>query len=249
MARRRGDHPLVKVVREGNRWEEIAKEDPLWAILSHPSRKYGRWSEREFFRRGAKRIDKFLTHGSRFNRPLGHHEALDFGCGVGRLTRPLAEHFDRVTGVDISETMIRRARDLNAGIANVTFRRNGRADLSIFPDATFDLVACDLVLQHLPDKATVHRYLGEFVRVLKPGGLLVFQLPTSLQLTVRIQWRRSTYRVLRRAGLPAHTLYWRLGLHPYRMLAVPGPEVISWLRAMGTTVLGVVNDRAYYVTR
>jgi ubiquinone/menaquinone biosynthesis C-methylase UbiE len=168
---------------------------------------------------------------------------------VGRLTRPLAEHFDSVTGVDISKTMIRRARDLNAGIANVAFRHNARADLSTFPDATFDLVACDLVLQHLPDTGTVHRYLAEFVRVLKPDGLLVFQLPPSLPLTVRIQWRRNAYRVLRGAGVPAHTLYWRLGLHPYRMLAVPSPEVISWLGAMGTSVLDVVKDRAYYVTR
>ena len=133
MARRSGGHPLVKVVREGNRWEEIAKEDPLWAILSYPSRKYGRWSEREFFRRGAKRIDKFLTHGSRFNRPLGHHEALDFGCGVGRLTRPLAEHFDRVTGLDISETMIRSGSRSQCRHRQRQFRRNGRADLEHLP--------------------------------------------------------------------------------------------------------------------
>jgi SAM-dependent methyltransferase len=240
---------LVKVTREGERWEEIARQDPLWAVLAHPEGKYGRWSEREFFRHGAKRIDKFLTHGSTFNRPVEHQAALDFGCGVGRLTRALAEHFDKVTGVDISETMIQRARELNAGIENLAFRRNGRPDLSIFSDATFDLVACDLVLQHLPDTATVQTYLTEFVRVLKPDGLLVFQLPTSLPLATRLGWRRGAYRVLRRVGLPAHTLYWRLGLHPNRMLAVPGPEVTSWLKSSGTTVLDVVKDQRYYVTR
>ena len=132
-------------------------------------------------------------------------------------------------------------------------------DLTVFSDASFDLVASDIVLQHLPDRATVEGYLAEFVRVLKPGGLLVFQLPSSLPLAVRVQPRRSAYLLMRRVGLPAHTLYWRLGLHPNRMLAVPGPEVTAWLESCGATVLDIVESRSpavaavkenvYYVTR
>jgi SAM-dependent methyltransferase len=249
----------VKVAREGARWEEIANQDPMWAILAYPEGKYGAWSESEFFRLGAERVDEFLTRGAALHRPLSHRTALDFGCGVGRLARALAPHFDQVTGVDISETMVHRARELNADIANVEFRRNDRPDLSAFPDASFDLVACDIVLQHLPDREAVFGYLAEFARVLSPGGLLVFQLPTSLPLAVRIQPRRSAYRLMRRAGLPARTLYWRLGLHPNRMLAVPSPRVTSWLESQGATVLDVagassravsaVKENVYYITR
>jgi hypothetical protein len=64
---------------------------------------------------------------------------------------------------------------------------------------------------------------------------------------------------MRRVGLPARTLYWRLGLHPNRMLAVPSPRVIGWLEACGATVLDVVSasspavaavkENVYYVTR
>lgn len=259
MIRNDGGQPLVKVTREGERWEEIANQDPMWAILAYREGKHGRWREDEFFGHGAQRVDEFLTRGSALHRPVEHQMALDFGCGVGRLTRALAPHFDSVTGVDISETMIHRAGDLNAAIANVTFRCNRRADLTIFADATFDLLVCDIVLQHLPDRRTVQRYLAEFLRVLKPGGLLVFQLPISLPLTVRVQPRRSAYRLMRRVGLPPRTLYWRLGLHPNRMLAVPGPEVISWLESYGATVLdnvtssspavAAVKENVYYVTR
>ena len=115
------------------------------------------------------------------------------------------------------------------------------------------------MLQHLPDRRTVFSYLAEFVRVLNPGGLLVFQLPTSLPFAVRIQPRRNAYRLMRRVGLPARTLYWRLGLHPNRMLAVRGEKVIWWLESRGATVLDVVaasspavatvKENVYYVTR
>ena len=64
---------------------------------------------------------------------------------------------------------------------------------------------------------------------------------------------------MRRVGLPARTLYWRLGLHPNRMLAVPAPRVIGWLESCGATVLDVVpanspavaavKENVYYVTR
>ena len=99
----------------------------MWAILSYKDGKYGRWDEEEFFRHGVERIDEFLGHGATLGRPAGHEAALDFGCGVGRLSRALASHFDQVTGVDISETMIGRARELNAAIPNVEFRCNDRA--------------------------------------------------------------------------------------------------------------------------
>lgn len=250
---------MLKVTREGGRWEEIANQDPMWAILSYPEGKYGGWDDARFFRTGAERVDEFLTHGSAFNRPLGWEAALDFGCGVGRLTRALAARFDHVTGVDISETMVRTARELNPGVSNSAFRCNTGTDLTMFSDASFDLVASDIVLQHLPNREVVEGYLVEFLRVLRPGGLLVFQLPTSLPLAVRVQPRRTAYRVLRRLGVPAGTLYWRFGLHPNRMLAIPSSGVTAFLESHGAGVMDVVTEtspapvtleqRVYYVTR
>jgi len=249
----------VSVTREGARWEEIARQDPMWAILAYPEGKYGRWTQQRFFATGAERVDEFMRHGSAFGRPLGRQAALDFGCGVGRLTRALAAKFDRAIGVDISETMVSGARELNADVSNALFRCNHGSDLAMFTDESFDLVVNDIVLQHLPNREAVEGYLGEFLRVLRPGGLLVFQLPTSLPLWVRVQPRRTAYRVMRRLGLSARTLYWRLGLHPNRMLAIPGPAVIAFLRSRDAEVLDVVAETSsapvaieqnvYYATR
>jgi SAM-dependent methyltransferase len=246
------------VTREGARWEEIAKQDPMWAILAFPDRKYGRWDDDQFFRTGAERIEQFVAHGAALGRPVAHGAALDFGCGVGRLTRALTPHFDAVTGVDISETMVAKASELNGDLDNCTFRRNDRGDLTLFADRTFDFVVSDIVLQHLPDEVAVDGYLCEFVRVLRPGGLLVFQLPAALPLAHRFQPRRTAYLLLRRLGLSARMLYWRLGLHPNRMLAMPESRVIRTLTSRGGNVVDVVAEQSagglalqqnvYYVT-
>ena len=77
--------------------------------------------------------------------------ALDFGCGVGRVTRAMASYYDRCTGVDVSDVMVDAATSLNAGIDRLEFVHNPEPDLTIFDDATFDLVYSNIVLQHLPE--------------------------------------------------------------------------------------------------
>ena len=158
-----------------------------------PEGKYGRWSEHEFFRHGAERVDEFLTHGA-VHRPLGHQDGAGLRLRRRRLTRPLAAHFEQVTGLDISETMIERARDSTPASPTSSSRAT--------PGPTSDVRRRDVRSRRLRHRApaparraTVQGYLAEFVRVLRPGGLLVFQLPTSLPLAVRIQPRRSAYRV------------------------------------------------------
>ena len=113
----------------------------------------------------------------------------------------------------------------------------------MFEDASFDLVNTRIVLQHLPDREMILGYVAEFLRVLRPGGLLVFQLPSALPLPLRLQPRRNVYLVLRRLGLRPRFLYWRLGLHPNRMVAIPKPDVIAFLESHGARVLDVVTRR------
>jgi ubiquinone/menaquinone biosynthesis C-methylase UbiE len=107
---------------------------------------------------------------------LRRGRALDFGCGVGRLTQALAAHFDHVTGVDVSATMLELARQHNRTGERVHFLRNTQPDLALFPDASFDFVCSLITLQHIP---TVHTrtYIREFVRICAPGGAVLFQLP------------------------------------------------------------------------
>ncbi len=108
--------------------------------------------------------------------------ALDFGCGVGRVTRELARHFKSVVGVDVAPSMIRKARELSADVEYVL---NERDDLSFVPSGSVDLVYSVIVLQHI-GRPYVDRYLAEFVRVLSPKGLAIFQMPNAATAAARL---------------------------------------------------------------
>lgn len=101
--------------------------------------------------------------------------ALEIGCGLGRLLRPLAARVERAWGVDISEEMVAGAKRALGHLPNVEIRRtDGR--LKGFPDATFDLVVSFIVFQHIPAKRKVSAYIREVARVLKSGGVFRFQV-------------------------------------------------------------------------
>jgi cyclopropane fatty-acyl-phospholipid synthase-like methyltransferase len=100
---------------------------------------------------------------------------LEIGCGTGRLVKPLAGRVARVVGVDLSDEMLRRARDYCAGLPNVELRStDGRLDF--LSDDEFDFVFSHIVFQHLPRKAYAERYFREAFRVLAPGGTFRVQV-------------------------------------------------------------------------
>jgi SAM-dependent methyltransferase len=116
-----------------------------------------------------------MRHAERLGLPGARRRALDFGCGVGRVTQGLARHFERCDGVDVAASMLERARALNALGERCVFTQNAAPDLALYPDESFDLVYSGYVLQHLPPESA-RRYLGELVRVLAKGGLLFVQM-------------------------------------------------------------------------
>jgi SAM-dependent methyltransferase len=157
--------------------------------------------------------------------------------------------------VDISERMVSQARALNADRPGCEFLVNPAGDLRLFPDQSFDLAYSTLVLQHLPDPAQALGYVDELVRVLRPGGLLVFRLPHSIHPRRQLQLRRRLYAALRALGVGPRWLFDR-GLHPLRMIAVPEPRVLERLAERGATLLKLERSRdrtaltsSYYVTR
>jgi SAM-dependent methyltransferase len=105
--------------------------------------------------------------------------ALDFGCGVGRLTQALAGKFSECDGVDIAPSMIARANELNRFGNRCRYHVNDRNDLALFGDDVFDLIYSDIVLQHIPPEFGA-AYIRDFTGVLAPGGVLVFQIPSHV---------------------------------------------------------------------
>jgi SAM-dependent methyltransferase len=168
-------------LEEGRRfWDTHAARDPLWAILSDPAKKDARWDLGQFFQTGVAEVSALLYEIDSHGIALARGAALDFGCGVGRLTQALAEYFDRVVGVDISPRMLELANELNRTPARVSYVWNQSADLNLFSSNTFDFVVTNVVLQHV-EPEIVRAYLAEFLRVLLPDGLVVFQLPSHLR--------------------------------------------------------------------
>lgn len=100
--------------------------------------------------------------------------ALEVGCGLGRLLKPLSRVFKEVHGVDVSEEYVRLARERLAVYRNIFLHVSGGTDLSEFEDNTFDLVFSLLVFEHIPAEL-VWRYCLETHRILKPGGIFRFQ--------------------------------------------------------------------------
>src|SRR5262249_40122449 len=158
-------------------WEEFGRTDPLWAILTDPELKGNKWDVQEFFLSGVQYVDVLMERITAAGLLPRRRTALDFGCGVGRLTQGLATQFDEVHGVDIGGSMIEHGRQHNRHGDKCTYHVNTGDDLRMFADDTFDLILSYLVLQHIEPYYTKN-YLREFVRVLAPGGLLIFQLPS-----------------------------------------------------------------------
>jgi SAM-dependent methyltransferase len=163
-------------------WDEFGKRDAFWAILNHADKKNGRWRREEFFETGREEIEQVLA-GAAVRLPGARRGvALDFGCGVGRLTQALCRHFSRCHGVDIAASMIELARQYNQFGDRCRYHVNTRNDLRLFGNDTFDFIYTSLVLQHM-SPAHARRYMEEFLRVLAPGGLLVFQIPSEVAIT------------------------------------------------------------------
>ncbi len=156
-------------------WDRFGLTDPLWAILTDPSKKNGRWDLPGFLATGIEEIQTNLAHADTLAR-VPRRRALDFGCGVGRLTQALADAFDSAEGVDIAPSMIALADQYNRFPGRCHYHVNARDDLRLFDDGAFTFVYSNIVLQHMAPKYS-RAYMREFLRILAPGGMAVFQIP------------------------------------------------------------------------
>lgn len=155
-------------------WDGWAATDPMWAILTDPSKTGQRWDPAEFFETGEQFVAERMKWFQEQHIGLGRGRALDFGCGVGRLTNALGGYFDEAHGVDISAGMVARARELCRRPDRVKFFQNPRSDLATFETGAYDFVFSCIALQHIPSKFQLN-YIGDFMRLLNEGGVAWFQ--------------------------------------------------------------------------
>jgi SAM-dependent methyltransferase len=226
-------------------WEHWGKTDPLWAILSDPGKENNQWDLQKFLETGENEISALFAR-------LEHHalvpptsRALDFGCGVGRLSQALAGRFEKVDGVDISSSMIERANSINRFNERCTYHHNPESDLRLFPDASFTFIYSNITLQHIPPPLAMG-YISEFIRLMRSDGLAVFQLPSHFR-SPALGFRRwlgskapalhRIYRRLSHGGAPPPA-------SPYLMHWIPLRRIRSLVRAAGGTIAAVDRDHS-----
>ena len=214
-------------------WEASGRKDPLWTIRTLPDKKHGQWEPDEFFNSGREEVVGVLNYLKSLGIAVERDSALDFGCGVGRLTQALADHFDDVVGVDIAISMIKLARKYNRVGDRCRYYTNETDNLRLFADGPFDFIYSNMVLQHMEPRY-VKNYLREFVRLLTPKGVLIFQIPAAL---IKVPPPPSldkpslTERVFRR--------FRKLAEPTMEMYCMPPEEVTEIIEESGARVVDV----------
>jgi 2-polyprenyl-3-methyl-5-hydroxy-6-metoxy-1,4-benzoquinol methylase len=162
-------------------WDEFGRTNPLWAILTiNP-----KWDPADFFRTGVEDIEHVFHCLDSLGISVLKGRALDFGCGVGRLTQALCRRFEECYGIDIAPSMLELARQYNQYGHRCKYYLNETNALPAFQSESFDFVYSKIVLQHMLPQYSMN-YITEFLRILRPGGALVFQIPEERNSAQRL---------------------------------------------------------------
>lgn len=150
-----------------------------------------------------------------FGDDLEDISLLDVGSGGGFLAEVFARMDCRVTGIDLSEESA-RAADVHAKSNGLKIRYQAGAGTALpYADDSFDVVACCDVLEHIPDW---EQAIAEFARVLKPGGLFLFDtINRTLMSYVVIIIGTQRFPLTR--FLPPDTHVWRMFITPGELKA------------------------------
>jgi len=196
-------------------WDERARKDAFHYIASWRKD----WTPETFFKSGEEDYQHLVAPffvRSQWE-PAGK-SMLELGCRAGRMTQNFSRRFSEVIALDISSEMLRYAQVLSPEASNVKWMLGNGTDLSSLPDQSVDFGFSDIVLHHMPDPIIALRYIQEMLRVLKPGGISLFQFDPLRAMNMnwkgRTEWKlvdfpwglgfRGVSRgVARLLGLPA----------------------------------------------
>lgn len=149
-------------------WETLARQQGGFTVLDHEGNEV---ATPEFLATGEADLAALLSASTTIlGRDVPLTNALDFGCGAGRLTLPIARRAQSVTAYDIAPTMLAHARRNaeRAGLHNITYT-------STLPDAQFTFICSMLVFQYIP-RHIGYGLIRTLVRLLAPGGVALLHV-------------------------------------------------------------------------
>ena len=162
-------------------WSKLGETEPMWSVLTADRFKCAEFPAHSaaFYQSARHDVDRYIAWLMRNGLALSEFKScLEFGCGVGRVTRRLAEIIPRVIGCDISKSHLKLAGEYlkKEEIKNVELRHvETLRQLEGFTpvDAIFSVI----VLQHNPPPV-IARILNTLFRLLRRKGVAYFQVPT-----------------------------------------------------------------------
>ena len=157
-------------------------------------------------------VEVILGCLARGPRSLSEQTLIDAGCGTGNYSRALLEHVGRIEAVDMNDGMLDVARTKlkeAEAAGRIGFHRAAIDDLPV-DSISADAVMINQVLHHLPDDPSrgwplTRKVMGEFARVLRPGGTLVVNFCSREQLR-RGWWFSSLIEAAKERMIQRHAL-------------------------------------------
>lgn len=161
-------------------WRRWGATEPYFGVLADPRFRKARIAENRdaFFELGRLTVEERLATAERQFGGFQRRRALDFGCGVGRLSIALAAHFDHVLGLDISSAMLAEARANANRVGGVGNLRLATSDDALSAaNSRFDFVMSCMVLQHIPVRRGM-KILAGLLALVDNGGVIALQICT-----------------------------------------------------------------------
>lgn len=146
-------------------WDHRAEENALFFVDNRV--RYDDPDLERFWQSGREQLDRMQEL---LGVEIDDDDVVEIGCGVGRMTRVLAERARSVRAIDVSQRMLAAARELNPGLDNVSWVAGDGQSLAGIDDESADVVHSYVVFHHIPDPEVTMGYLTEIGRVLRPGG-------------------------------------------------------------------------------
>lgn len=168
------------ISRVSGAWARLGREHPYFSVLT----------SEEFLPENLTdaSVDKFWASGNEeaagIRAILARHglaklaalTCVEYGCGLGRVTQPLAKTFKHVDAYDISPPHLAFARERAAGYANIEFH-DVTSDIFDTGLRPCDVFYSRIVFQHNPPPV-ISELIRLLLRALRPGGIAIFQVPT-----------------------------------------------------------------------
>jgi SAM-dependent methyltransferase len=174
-------------------WDARAREDPFYFVDNRL--RYREPDLERFWADGREALDKMLELLDVRISP--RDSIVEIGCGVGRITRFLAQRGGQVRALDVSAEMLDRARELNPGLDNVEWIVGDGESLAPIETKSADVCHSFVVFQHIPDPRITLGYVREMGRILRPGGIAFFQLSNRPDVHRKPPvWRRLEHCLL-----------------------------------------------------